>query len=52
LLAIFSKKRSLQQTFLFILNKALCFFDVVSGLHKIKIKNRNSYPLDVIEHNP
>lgn len=48
--AVFSKKRSLVQTMLFIPAKAFNFIDVLAGLHKINIKSPVFYPLDVIEH--
>lgn len=51
-LAIFGKKRSLYQSALFILNKTLCFIDLLAGIHKISLKNPGIYPLDVIEHQP
>ena len=48
-LAVFSKKRSLKQTLLFIPNKLICFIDMLAGLPKISLKN-SSYSLDVIEY--
>ena len=50
LLFIYRKKRSIYQTALFITNKALTFIDLLAGLHKISLKDRTFYPLDVIEH--
>lgn len=52
LLFIYRKKRSIYQTALFITNKAISFFDILAGLHKINLKDQNAYPLDVIEHQP
>ncbi len=49
-LTIFSKKRSLKQTFVFIPSKFLCFIDVLAGLPKITLKNSGFYSLDVIEY--
>jgi len=50
--AVFSKKRSVKQTLLFISDKLINFIDVLAGFHKINIKNSSLYPLDVIEHKP
>ncbi|HEX8736683.1 MAG TPA: glycosyltransferase [Pyrinomonadaceae bacterium] len=52
LLAVFRKKRSWRQTFLFIPAKILCLVDVLAGFHKINLKSPRSYPLDVTEHAP
>ncbi len=49
-LAVFSKKRSLKQTLLFIPAKFLCFIDMLAGLPKISFKNSSFYSLDVIEY--
>lgn len=43
LLAIFSKKRSIKQTFVFVPSKILCFVDILAGLHKIRISNSHHY---------
>ncbi len=48
-LAVFTKKRSLLQTILFVPAKTLNFIDILAGFHKIKTKNSDFYPLDVIE---
>jgi len=50
ILAVFTKKRSLPQTILFIPAKILNFIDILAGFHKITIKSSGFYPLDVIEH--
>jgi len=48
--AIFTKKRSLLQTVLFVPAKTLNFIDILAGFHKIKTKKSDFYPLDVIEY--
>lgn len=50
-LSIIIKKRSVFQAWAFILSKLINFIDVLSGVHRIKIKNANSYPRDVVEYN-
>jgi hypothetical protein len=50
ILAVFTKKRSLLQTILFIPAKILNFIDILAGFHKITVKSSGFYPLDVIEH--
>lgn len=50
--AVFSKKRSLPQTIVFVFSKILNFIDLLAGFHKIAAKNPGFYPLDVIEHKP
>jgi glycosyltransferase involved in cell wall biosynthesis len=52
LTAVFSKKRSIKQTLLFISDKIINFIDVLAGFHKIDLKDPSFYPLDVTEHAP
>ena len=51
LFLIVIKKRSIAQTSAFILDKIIILIDVVSGIGRIKFRNAELYPLDVIERN-
>jgi len=51
LTVIIGKKRSLTQARAFILSKIINLIDVLTGVPKIKIRNSDLYPLDVINRN-